>query len=79
MKHPANRSERRHERERVVCHRRAIRVCHSHWREQIWSQYSKWNGNCGSTLCHSGKYFGEKRRRRRALLKSGLEDMDFEA
>ena len=46
-------------------------LSHSYFPEQpIWGYYAKWNMNCGSTMCHSGKYFTEKRRRREALKRS---------
>ena len=76
MKHPSNRAERRHERQRIINHRRFIRVNGSvSWsremmeQEQEWSRYAKWNGNCGSMRCHYLKYFGYKRKRREALKK----------
>lgn len=69
MKHPSNRAERRHERRRIIAYRRCIRAkSQGNPRpEQIWAQYSKWNGNCGSMSCHAGKYFGARRKRREAL------------
>jgi len=69
MKHPKSRAERRHERKRIVNYRRFIRINGSamEWPEQTWGQYAKWNGDCGSPRCHSGKYFGFKRKRREAL------------
>jgi hypothetical protein len=75
MKHPANRAERRHHRQRIINHRRFIRVNGSAhpWPHQMWGQYSKWNGNCGSTLCHCMKYFGHKRKRRDKLKRAAQE------
>lgn len=75
MKHPTNRAERRHERQRIVNHRRFIRINGSAypWPEQIWGRYAEWNGNCGSMRCHEMKYFGHKRKRREAL-KSGVQE-----
>lgn len=76
MKHPSNRAERRHERERIINHRKDIRIngCARSWKYElefpsVWSMYSKWNGNCGSMRCHYLKYFGYKRKRREALKK----------
>jgi len=37
------------------------------WTPFQWGRYSKWNMNCGCTMCHASKYFKEKRKRRRAL------------
>lgn len=78
MKHPVSRAERRHERQRIITLRRARRVCIPNWGEQLWQKYAKWNGDCGSPLCHSGKYFTEKRRRREALkrdVREGLKEV----
>jgi len=70
MKHPSSRSERRFARHTAIQIRlRCIRL--------VWKipcllrkpgKYAKWNLNCGCTLCHCGKYFGPKRKRRRALI-----------
>jgi hypothetical protein len=77
MKHPLNRAERRQERQRIINYRRFVRVNgYSRWPEQAWSAYSKWNGNCGSPLCHASKYFTEKRRRREALKSAGADQID---
>jgi hypothetical protein len=72
MKHSANRAERRHERLRIVARRRFMRVNGTSrpWTEQLWARYSKWNGSCGSMMCHELKYFSHKRRRREALKKT---------
>jgi hypothetical protein len=77
MRHPSNRAERRHERQRVIHHRKFIRVNGSarSWPEQVWGQYAKWNGNCGSMRCHYLKYFGYKRKRREALKRAGNETL----
>ncbi len=40
-----------------------------------WSRFAKFNLNCGCMLCHSGKYFSEKRKRRRALEEDILENL----
>ena len=64
MSHPTNRAERRHQRNRIISHRRRIRI-NCNWEEQIWSKFSKWNGNCGSTRCHYAKYYKCKAARRR--------------
>jgi hypothetical protein len=71
MKHPSNRAERRHERQRLINHRKFIRVNGSAhpWLRDNWSYYSKHNGNCGSMRCHYLKYFGYKRKRREELKK----------
>ena len=76
MKHPSNRAERRHERLRIIAHRRFIRVSSTGcpWMEQLWAQYSKWNGDCGSLLCHELKYFGHSRKRRAALKQAGKDE-----
>jgi hypothetical protein len=37
------------------------------WKPFQWGRWSKFNMNCGCRLCHVGKYFKEKRKRRRAL------------
>ena len=80
MKHPSNRAERRHERERVINHRKEMRTnAHGylydlqHFGEPCWAQFSKWNGNCGSMRCHYLKYFGYKRKRREALKRFEVE------
>jgi len=73
MKHPRSRSERRHQRERALANRR-FRWLYI-WRSGRWSRtgtpdwgrYAKWNMGCGCMMCHSGKYFKEKRKRREAL------------
>ncbi|HEX5426619.1 MAG TPA: hypothetical protein VFW94_24015 [Candidatus Acidoferrales bacterium] len=82
MKHPSNRAERRHERLRIIAHRRFIRVNgNTSWsramvqQEQEWQRYAKWNGNCGSMRCHFEKYFGYKRKRRDALKQAGGEEI----
>lgn len=84
MRHPRGRDERRHHRLRIIAHRRSIRVNGNvNWiremlvEEQEWPRYSKWNGNCGSMLCHSGKYFSAKRKRREALKRAGADQIDF--
>lgn len=41
----------------------------------IWGRYAKFNLNCGCSMCHSGKYFSEKRKRRRALGEAILENL----
>lgn len=76
MKHPSNRAERRHERLRIIAHRRFIRISSSslRWPDQMWGQYSKWNGNCGSIRCHELKYFGHRRKRREALKHAGKDE-----
>jgi hypothetical protein len=64
----------------MVLHRRFIRVNGSAhpWDSQNWAMYSKWNGNCGSMLCHCEKYFSYKRKRREALKRAGSEGVDQE-
>jgi len=73
MKHPSNRAERRHERLRIIAHRCFIRVHATSrpWTKQVWAQYSKWNGNCGSMWCHELKYFKHRRQRREVLKRAG--------
>jgi hypothetical protein len=77
MKHPETRAERRHQRQRIISHRRFIRVNGSAypWPEQLWQQYAKWNGNCGCMSCHREKYFGDKRKRRAALKTFDFEEV----
>jgi len=76
MRHPSNRAERRHERLRIIAHRRFVRVNAGRcsWPDQLWAQYSKWNGGCGSMLCHELKYFGHRRKRREALRNAGKDE-----
>ena len=76
MKHPSNRAERRHERQRIINHRKFIRVngYARGWPEQVWGKYAEWNGNCGSMRCHYLKYFEYKRKRRDALKSKGDGD-----
>jgi hypothetical protein len=71
--HPANRAERRHQRIRVMAiHRRKHLINKRYlqdverYGEPVWGRYVKWNGNCGSPMCHAGKYFKNKARRRNA-------------
>jgi hypothetical protein len=88
MKHPTNRSERRHERNRIIAWRRFI--SQHIWRSRFlgsgfgddefntWGKYAKFNLGCGCIGCHAGKYFSDRRKRRDALNSSGndqLEDM----
>jgi len=73
MKHPSNRAERRHERERVIAARKFVWT--NIWQAiknnpdwaPAWGRYAKWNMNCGCMRCHSEKYFSAKRKRRDAL------------
>lgn len=76
MKHPSNRAERRHERLRIIAHRRFLRMnaSRSFHHEEIWAQYSKWNGNCGSMQCHELKYFKHRRKRRAKLKQAGRDE-----
>lgn len=81
MRHPRSRSQRRHQRERVMANRRFRWLVV--WREERWSwnrqwtpdwgRYAKWNMNCGCMMCHAGKYFKEKRKRREALKRDAKE------
>ena len=81
MRHPRTRAERRHERERVIARRRFIHD-NIWFQQQIhtdpevivgfltpfteFGRYAKFNLGCGCKQCHSVKYFGQKRKRRRA-------------
>ena len=92
MGHPANRAERRHQRDRVVARRRFSLdyVPNNAWRIQyrtnpllrgprfrvpVWGKYSKWNLSCGSLMCHAGKHFSARRKRREALKHAGEDDL----
>lgn len=79
MKHPSNRAERRHERNRVISNRRFI--YEQVWRMQRfnkepfteWGKYSKWNLGWGCKQCHYLKYFGYKRKRREQLKRFDID------
>jgi hypothetical protein len=44
---------------------------HPNWYQPIeWGRFAKFNLNCGCMMCHSKKYFSEKRKRREALKQS---------
>ena len=72
--HPANRAERRQQRNRVIAIHRRKHLIRSrsylegveHFGEPVWGYYAKWNMNCGKTMCHAAKYFKNKAKRRRA-------------
>jgi hypothetical protein len=71
--HPTNRAERRHQRTRIIEFRthRDLNSFHR-YRDApgifvpVWGRYAKWNGDCGSTMCHAAKYFKVKAKRRKA-------------
>ena len=77
MRHPLSLAERRHNRVVIMARRRkTIRSGYfpddllQGWKPQdnsAWNRCDKWNLNCGSTLCHSGKYFSARRQRREQL------------
>jgi len=73
MNHPRSRGERRAVRSAWIDYRKHIvNIWHLNLEgvEFPWGKYAKWNLNCGDKLCHSGKYFGPKRKRRNALHKA---------
>jgi hypothetical protein len=78
MSHPTSRAERRHQRDRVIARRR--KVAETEWGYNNgdwiargwepfvnWGVYAKWNGGCGSSMCHAAKYFKIAHKRREAL------------
>lgn len=69
MKHPTNRAERRSVRNNVIARRKFIHlnIWTSHQGFTEWGRYSKFNLNCGCKMCHCLKYGKDKRKRRRAL------------
>ncbi len=77
MHHPRSSAERRHNRAVIMCRRREIiRLWYSSFDlsrgdlpedNSAWNRCAKWNLNCGSAMCHSGKYFSERRQRREQL------------
>ncbi len=85
MHHPRSSAERRHNRVVIMSRRRkAIRSWYSSFdisRDDLpednsaWHSCAKWNLNCGSMLCHSGKYFAERRQRREQLKRDITENL----
>ena len=71
LKHPKNRSERRHERERIIERRKFIidaiwhALPHRQFEEE--GRLAKYNLGCGCKMCHFAKYFSAKNKRRVAL------------
>ena len=80
MKHPKNRSERRHERERIISKRKFIidKVWQSlpHLQHEESGRLAKYNLGCGCKICHYSKYYSAKNKRRKAL-KSAETQAEF--
>jgi hypothetical protein len=85
MRHPHSLAQRRHNRVVIMSRRRkTIRSWYSPddlrdgWKPQdnsAWHSCDKWNLNCGSTLCHSGKYFSARRQRRERLKRDVTDNL----
>ena len=74
MRHPRSIAERRHNRRIVIVRRRKTilrwHLADSRFRAEdnsAWYRCDKSGLNCGSMLCHSGKYFSARRQRREQL------------
>lgn len=74
MRHPRSLAERRHNRRTVMVRRRKAIVRwyipNNRFRPEdnpAWYRCDKSNLNCGYMLCHAGKYFSARRRRREQL------------
>lgn len=70
MSHPTSRAERRHQRDRVIARRKfvskSIWRMNEKWLQDFeWGRYSKFNMNCGCTMCHGAKYFKLAHKRRK--------------
>lgn len=83
MKHPSNRAERRHVRERIITARKFVWL--EIWnrkkypdRVPEWGIFTKWNMNCGCTQCHYKKYLRHKRKRREELKNSWTRDEEYD-
>ncbi len=82
MRHPRSIAERRHNR-RIVIERRRKTILRwyvpdSRLRPEdnsAWYRCDKSNLNCGSMLCHSGKYFSARRQRRERLKRDIAENL----
>ena len=82
MRHPRSMAQRRHNRRTVIVRRRRTIL---HWYSpdsqfrpednSAWHRCDKSNLNCGSMLCHSGKYFSARRQRRDQLKRDIAEDL----
>jgi len=84
MRHPHSLAQRRHNRVVIMTRRRkTIRHWYSPddlregWKPEnnsAWHSCDKWNLNCGSMLCHSGKYFSARRQRREQLKRDIIDN-----
>ena len=82
MRHPRSMAQRRHNRRTVIVRRRRTIL---HWYSpdsqfrpednSAWHRCNKSNLNCGSMLCHAGKYFSARRQRRDQLKRDIAEDL----
>jgi len=82
MRHPRSMAQRRHNRRTVIVRRRRTIL---HWYSpdsqfrpednSAWHRCNKSNLNCGSVLCHAGKYFSARRQRRDQLKRDIAEDL----
>ena len=82
MRHPRSMAQRRHNRRTVIVRRRRTIL---HWYSpdsqfrpednSAWHRCDKSNLNCGSMLCHAGKYFSARRQRRDQLKRDIAEDL----